>query len=103
MYAREDGTYSVNVRIPSKYLGSKFGLRVDDGKIIETTLKSDNLKYEDGDVFLSLGEVDIDAGAHNISIYHVGDEIAFSKVCYEIANYDSEFALDFNTSTERFS
>lgn len=100
MYAREDSTYSVNVRIPAAYLGATFGLRVDDGKIIETTLTSENLKYENGDVYLSLGEVDIEAGAHNVSIYNVGDEIAFSKVCYEIADYGSEFSLEFDSTTD---
>lgn len=98
MYAREDNTYSINLRIPSAYLGQTYGLRVDDGEIIETTLTSENLKYENGDVYLSLAEVDIDQGPHNISIYNVGDEIAFSKVCYELAAFDSGFELDFTSS-----
>ena len=100
MYAREDNTYSINVRIPSVYLGTTYGLRVDDGEIIETTLTSDNLKYETGDVYLSLGEVDLEAGCHNISIYNRGEEIAFSKVEYEVASYADGFEMDFNSSTD---
>ena len=100
MYAREDGLHSINLRIPSAYLGKTYGLRVDDGEIIETTLTTDNLKYETGDVYLSLGEVELDAGCHNISIYNRGDEIAFSKIEYEYAFYADAFEMDFNGSTD---
>lgn len=100
MYAREDGVHGINIRIPAEYLGSTYGLRVDDGEIIEKKLTSENLKYEKGDVYLNLGEVEMSAGTHNVSIYHVGDEIAFSQVRYEIANYDSEISLEFNSNVD---
>ncbi len=96
MYAREDGLHSINIRIPYKYLGKKFGLRVNDEPIIEKTLTAENLKYEKGDVYLSLGEVELAAGSNNISIYHVGDEISFSMLKYEIASYGDEIDLTFN-------
>ena len=100
MYAREDGLHEINVRIPAEYLGSEYGVRVDDGEIIKKTLTSDNLKFEKGDVYLNLASVDISAGTHNISIYHVGDEIAFSQVKYEYAFYDESISLDFNASID---
>ena len=101
MYAKEENTYSINVRFPSEYLNKKFGLRVDDGEIIETVLTSDNLKYENGDVYLSLGEVELEQGRHNISIYNRGDEISFSKIEYEVASYDEDgFDLDFTSDVD---
>ena len=99
MYAAENENYNINIRIPSKYLGKTYGVRIDDGKINEVKLDASNLKYEKGDVYLSLGEYDLSDGCHNISIYNVGDEIAFSQLRYEVALYESELDLEFNSST----
>ena len=100
MYAPEEGEYLVNIRIPASSLGKEFGLRVDNGQIIKNRLSSENLKYEKGDVLLTLGKVELTQGQHNISIYNVGEEVSFSQVQYEHYESSDDTTIIFDKTTD---
>ena len=94
----ENDTYSIDLRIPAKYAGSKLGLRFDAGKIIEINLpNTPSNKFVNGDILVSLGTFDISEGQHNISIYNIGEEIGYSEIQYNPV-CENELDVTFNTS-----
>lgn len=94
----EEGTYSIDLRVSASSLGKKIGIRVDDGEIREFTIADNTPRYTTGDVLISVGEVYLTEGQHNLSFYHVGDEVSFSEIRYEINAYDDDFAVVFDSS-----
>jgi len=92
----ENEQYSIEMRLPYKYAGTKIGLQFDGGEIQEIYIPdSAPTEYKKGDMSISLGVFDIEEGQHNISIYNVGDEIAFSELRYVPVNNNSK-KIQFN-------
>lgn len=94
----EEGLYSIDLRVPSSSLGKKIGIRVDDGKIEEMEIPNNVGRYTKGDVKLSIGDVYLTQGQHNISIYNIGDEVGFSEVYYSLISSDEPLSVVFDTS-----
>jgi len=92
----ENNTYSIDLRIPAKYAGSKLGLRFDASDIIEINIpNTPSNKFTDGDILISLGAFDIVEGQHNISIYNIGEEIGYSEIRYNPV-FDNELDVTFD-------
>lgn len=94
---QEGGDYSLNMRFQAKSIGKKIGVRIDRGEIKEYTITSDTPRLKNGDVLLSIDQVSLNEGQHYVSIYGTGDEVQFSEIYFEDANYDDDFTLLFDS------
>lgn len=96
MQAVTEGTYNINLRVPSESRGKKIGLRIDDLEIEEIQIPDSNPINRNGDTFFTLKEVYLLDGPHHISLYNVGEEVTFSQIKYELtALTDEEIFYDF--------
>lgn len=95
---QDGGTYALNLRFDAKSIGKKIGVRVDRGTVQEYTITSDTPRLKNGDILLTLGNLELNEGQHYISIYGMGDEVRFSELYFEDANYDDDFSALFNSN-----
>lgn len=96
VYQNTDGSYYLNLRIDYKTIGKKIGIRINDGDIKVVTAETGDRIYKKGDVFLNLGEFNLEEGQQYISIYNVGDEISFSEINIEENDDAGDVNRDFN-------
>lgn len=94
----ENETYSIEMRVPSEYAGTTFGLRIDGGPVefVSISDMSPTVNPE-GDMYVSLGKFRMSKGQHHISICNLGEEIAFSEIRYVKVNNNVMSAV-FNSS-----
>lgn len=94
----ENATYSLEIRVPSKYAGAKVGVRIDSNSVQELQIpETAPTVFPNGDMYVSLGEFNVSKGQHHISIYHIGDKIAFSELRY-VKTINSTMNLVFNNT-----
>lgn len=94
---QEGGTYALNMRFTAKSIGKKIGVRLDRGTIQEYTITSNTPRLKNGDVLLTIDNVEMNEGQHYVSIYGTGDEVRFSEIYFEEASYDDDFSLLFDS------
>ena len=105
VYIPSDATefYNLEFRLPATSLNKKIGVRLDDGEIINYTIKGETPTFRNGDVTISLNDFYIPEGQHYLSVYNVGDEVSFSKIelkpCYDAPEFDLDFASETNYTT----
>lgn len=99
VYAPYDTDFNLDLRIPAVSRGSKMGIRVDNGPIKEYTIDDAAPLLENGDSLLNItNELFIPEGQHYISIYNVGDEVAFSQIDLTPISENTSLNLQFNES-----
>lgn len=98
MYAHENDTYQISMRLPADYISTSFQIQVDGGTPIDVTLNGNVPEKDVGDVLTDVVELDLEPGAHNITIINSGEELMFSELHYEaINNENNEYSLDLAT------
>ena len=85
------------MRFTAKSIGKKIGVRLDRGTIQEYTITSNTPRLKNGDVLLTIDNVEMNEGQHYVSIYGTGDEVRFSEIYFEKASYDDDFSLLFDS------
>jgi len=97
MYAHENSNgYNINLRVPSEYLNKSFGIKIDGGELINVNTNSSSPKVDSGDVLLNVVTIPLEKGAHNITLYNTGDDIAFSRINYEENVVNEPLEIDFS-------
>ncbi len=94
---QEGGTYALNMRLTANSIGKKIGVRIDRGDIKEYAITSDTPRLKNGDIVLTIDDIEINEGQHYVSIYGTGDEVRFSEIYFENASYDDDFSLVFDS------
>ena len=98
------GKYNIALRVPSKMLGKKVGIRLNDGEVKEVTVPNNTPKVKNGDVYLNISTLDLNEGEYYFSLVNVGDEVSFYEIdfepLYENPSYDFDLSSDFNNDGE---
>lgn len=94
MYAHNAQKYEISLRVPSDYVTSSFQIKIDGQVEKEVTLNGSVPKTEEGEALVRVADLEIEPGAHNITIVNTGDEIAFNEVHYEEVNHYDGYDLD---------
>lgn len=98
-YASEEGTYDIQVRVPTSSLGKHIGLRIDNQDIIDCSITSTAAGVKNGDSQVTLKQVSLSQGQHNISLICLGDIFSFNKLTYSLAEKGSSLDVSFNSKT----
>lgn len=106
VYSPLDSDYNLDLRIPADVRGNKIGIRLDEGPIMEYTIEDNTPLIASGDSLVHLtSELYIPEGQHYLSIYNIGDEVAYSQIdltpisAYESMNltYNNKLRTDKGT------
>ena len=96
--------YNVALRMPSKMLGKKVGIRLNDGEVKEVSVPNNTPKVKNGDVYLNITSLDLNDAEYNFSLVNVGDEVNFYEIdfepVYESPDFDFDLGSNFNADGE---
>jgi hypothetical protein len=103
IYAADSGDYDIDLRVPASSLGKKIGFRVDGGDISTVTIPSSSPRAATGDVLLQVATLPLTEGQHNLSLYEMGDEVAFSEIDLSMDQGNTAFSETFDSSFDASS
>ncbi len=96
--------YNIALRMPASMIGKKIGIRLNDGEVKEYVVPGESPKVKNGDVYLNVATLELNADEYWFSIVNVGDEISFYEIdfepVYENTEYDFDLESGFNAAGE---
>lgn len=82
-YASESGSYAIDLTVPETSFGKTIGIQVDGGEIRKWQIPDYSNQMKKGYILTKVGEMNLTAGNHNITLVNLGDEVEFQRIAIE--------------------